>query len=208
MDSSQKFLVQMSGAPGSGKSTMSKLLAKSIDAIIIDHDMIKSFFLESDFPWEQSTRLTYRLQWTLAEDLIRQERNVIMDSTCNYENVLNQGTDLAKRYGYDYSYVECRVKDVELLDQRLRKRTPQRSQRTGVCQPPKGAINATHTDEEYLALFTRWIDNPVRPANNIIVVDSKSVNPEKCLEYILKQIVNVKGPELNDSTASLPTHAG
>jgi predicted kinase len=190
MDQPLKLLIQMSGAPGSGKSTTAKLLAEAIDGVIVNHDLIKSFFLENNFPWQQSTQLTYRFQWTLAEDLIKQGRNVIMDSTCNYDNVLDQGMDLASRYGFEYKYIECHVKDIDLLDQRLRGRVPLRSQRTGVTRPPSDAFNGPHNEEEYRALFTRWIDNPKRPSEDVIVVDSKSVSPEKCLEYILKQIIH------------------
>src|ERR1700742_1515168 len=131
----RKLLIQMSGAPGSGKSTVANLLAQSIDGVIIDHDLIKSFFLENDIVdivFAQSGKLAYRFQWVLAEDMIKQGRNVIIDSTCNYKDTLDQGTTLAQQYGYDYRYVECRVDDIDLLDRRLCNRVPLRSQRTGV----------------------------------------------------------------------------
>lgn len=90
--SSQKFLIQMSGAPGSGKSTLANLLAKSINGVVINHDLIKSFFLENDNDFEQAAKLAYRLDRVLAEDLMKQGRNVIIDSVCNYEEVLEAGT--------------------------------------------------------------------------------------------------------------------
>jgi predicted kinase len=182
-----KVFVQMSGAPGSGKSTMANLLAKSIDGVVINHDLIKSFFLENDVVFDQSTKLTYSFQGILAEDMMKQGRNVIMDSTCNYNNVLNKGIALARQYDYDYRYVECRVKDVNLLDRRLRSRDPLRSQRTGVNRPPRDASGAVHSEAEYLTLFKRWIENPSRPAGDSIVVDSTG-NAEECLDYVLKQI--------------------
>lgn len=52
-----KLLIQMSGAPGSGKSTLASLLAQSIDAVVINHDLVKSFFLEISIFFDQSAKL-------------------------------------------------------------------------------------------------------------------------------------------------------
>jgi predicted kinase len=43
----RELFVQMSGAPGSGKSTAAGQLAKSIDAVVINHDLLKTLFLEN-----------------------------------------------------------------------------------------------------------------------------------------------------------------
>ena len=187
----RKLLIQMSSAPGSGKSTVANLLAQSIDGVVINHDLIKSFFLEVDISFDQSAKLTYRFDWILAEDMIKQGRNVIIDSTCNYNEVLDQGTALARQYGYDYRYVECRVDDVDLLHRRLCNRVSLRSQRTGVNRPPPDASGARHS-EDYRALFKRWIESPCRLAGDAIVVDSTG-SPEECLDYILKQMVPLSG---------------
>ena len=180
------LLIQMSGAPGSGKSTVANLLAQSINAVVINHDLIRSFFLEEEILFDQSAKLSYRFQWILAEDIIKQGRNVVIDSTCNYEEVLDQGTALARQYSYDYRYVGCKVDDVDLLDRRLRSRVPLRSQRTGVDRPPPDATGARHSEDSQ-ALFKRWIEFPCRPTGNAIIVDSIS-SPEECLDYVLKHL--------------------
>ncbi|RDL42562.1 Uncharacterized protein BP5553_02541 [Venustampulla echinocandica] len=177
----------MAGAPGSGKSTVANLLAQSINGVVIDHDLLRSFFLENDMLFEQSAKLSYRFQWILAEDMIKQGRSVIIDSPCNYNETLDQGTALARQYGFDYRYVECRVNDVEVLDRRLRNRIPVRSQRTGVSLPPPDATSARH-DEDHHVIFKRWIERLCRPDGDVIVVDSTS-SPEECRDYILKQIL-------------------
>jgi dephospho-CoA kinase len=46
------FLLQMAGYPGSGKSTLSKKIAKTTGAIVIDRDVIKSSLIVSDVPEE------------------------------------------------------------------------------------------------------------------------------------------------------------
>jgi predicted kinase len=184
----------MSGAPGSGKTTLGTLLAKapSIDGVLIDHDMIKSFFLDSDITFDQSTKLGYNFQLVLAEEMLKQGRNVVIDSTCNSETSLNRGMALARKLGYEYKYVECRVKvdNIDLLDKRIQSREQKRSQRKAVSTPPRDAGSAAyHGDEGYRELFRKWIENPCRPNDDeIIVVYSSQYSPEKCLEHVLQQI--------------------
>ena len=183
---------------------MAELLAQSINGVIINHDLIKSFFLEKDISFNESSKLTYGLDWVLAEDMIKQKRNIVMDSICNYNEVLEQGTALARRYGYDYRYVECRVKDIDLLDRRLRDRVPMRCQLTGVTRPPPD-VSGAHQTEDYHALYKKWMESPCRPADNSIVVDS-SGSMEESLDYVLKQIILPTGMQTINH-ANLKSHS-
>ncbi|TVY34094.1 hypothetical protein LSUB1_G006173 [Lachnellula subtilissima] len=178
----------MSGGPGSGKSTIANLLAQSIDGVVINHDLIKSFFLENGMLFDQAAKFAYGLDWRLAEDLIKQGRSVILDSVCNYNETLDRGTALAKLYGYEYKYVDCRVDDVDLLDRRLQSRVSLRSQRTGMDCPPRDVEGARDT-RDYRAVFERWIEDSSCPAGIAVVVDSTR-SPEKCRDDILEQIVS------------------
>ena len=73
----------MSGAPGSGKSTVTNLLAQSIDAVVVN----QVFFVESNTLFDQSGKLTYRFDWILAEDIIKQRWSVIIDCSCNFNEL-------------------------------------------------------------------------------------------------------------------------
>jgi predicted kinase len=64
-----KLFVQISGAPGAGKSTVAGLLVPLIGAVVIDHDVIRSCHLDSDVPFEEAAKHAYRLQWTLPTPL-------------------------------------------------------------------------------------------------------------------------------------------
>lgn len=154
--------------------------------MIISHDIIRAFFLENDNPPDQSAKLAYRFQWILAEDMIKQGRTIIIDSTCSYKETLDRGTALARQYNYDYRYVECKVDDIDVLDGRLRRRVSLRSQAKGVNISPPDARGACN-NEDNRELFKRWMDRPCRPTSDAIIVDSTG-SPEKCLDYILKQI--------------------
>ncbi|KAI9675067.1 MAG: hypothetical protein M1817_001474 [Caeruleum heppii] len=186
--SSQRLFIQMSGAPGSGKSTIARLLRRSIGGVVIDHDVLRSTFLDgSDHQFDQAAKYAYQLQWTLAEDVMKQGLDVIVDSTCNFKEVLDRGSALAKQFGHTYWYVECKVQDIDLLDQRLRSRDPMTSQRTAVDCPPAAAAHGDRAVQDSRALFRTWIENPCRPEDGAVIVDSTG-NPEMLRDFILKQI--------------------
>ncbi|EPS36072.1 hypothetical protein H072_10449 [Dactylellina haptotyla CBS 200.50] len=184
----QKLFIQMSGAPGSGKSTVASLLAKSLDCVIINHDRIKSFFLENNIPFREASKLVYSFDWVLAEDLLKQGRSVILDSTCNYDETLLQGTNLASRYNRKYIYIECRVNDIDLLDRRLAQRESLCSQRTGVNQSPDLNSGADNSAEDSKALFIKWIESPCRPSDDSAIIVDATLPPADCLDYILERI--------------------
>ena len=185
-----KLIVQMSGAPGSGKSTVARLLRQSLGGAIIDHDVLRSTLLEpAILPFDQAAKQAYLLQWRLAEDMMKQDvDSVIIDSACNYPEVLKQGRSL----GYVYWYVECRVGDLDLLDRRLRARLPMVSQRSAVDCPPTAAQgNGARVGEGSSALFAKWMESPCRPDDDdeghVIVVDA-TASPELLHGQILSRL--------------------
>ncbi|CAG8952859.1 hypothetical protein HYFRA_00007573 [Hymenoscyphus fraxineus] len=97
----RKFFIQLSGSPGSGKSTLATHLAPSLNAVIFSHDSVRSTLLAS-LPFDAAAKLTYEIGWTIAHDLMAQNKNVIMDSTCNYQETLDRGEELAREGGFEY----------------------------------------------------------------------------------------------------------
>ncbi|KAI1818658.1 P-loop containing nucleoside triphosphate hydrolase protein [Poronia punctata] len=180
----RKFIIQMSGAPGSGKSTLASLLGRSTGAVVIDHDQLRSAML--DLPFDQAAKLAYRVQWSLVREMARQGHNVIIDSTCNYPEVLDRGTECAREHGYAYWYVECRADDIELLDSRLRARDPLPSQRTAVDRPPQ--VAGVVGDQR--AVFRKWMTDPCRPQEDsaIIIVESTG-EPKQLRDQVLAKIL-------------------
>jgi predicted kinase len=177
----------MSGAPGSGKSTTANLLAPKIDAYTIPHDTIKSALLEENIAFDQAAKIAYRIDWALAEDLMRQGRSVILDSVCNYQEALDQGSALARKYRYAYWYVEIRagVDDLALLDGRLRSRTSLRAQRTSVEDRPSDANGMIQEDGQ--ERLKKWM-NPCRPDNSKVIVVAAAGSLDERIDYILEQL--------------------
>jgi predicted kinase len=100
------FFVQMSGFPGSGKSTLAREIANRTGAIIIDHDISKSTLLSSlqDVPMDLNLtgKVAYNIDWSFIEFYLSQGKDVIFDSPCLYEVMIEKGTALAKNYQANY----------------------------------------------------------------------------------------------------------
>ncbi|KAI1111840.1 P-loop containing nucleoside triphosphate hydrolase protein [Nemania sp. NC0429] len=197
-----KLIIQMSGAPGSGKSTIARLLRPHINGVVIDHDVLRSSLLVSSAAstpsaFDHAAKQAYELQWALAGDLMRQGVDaVIIDSACNYAALLERGSSLAAEHGYRYWYVECRVGDgdVDLLDRRLRARPAMPSQRSAVDGPPAAAAAArgdgsrVGEDEDARALFARWMRSPCRPDGGRLIAVDSTARPETVRDEILARM--------------------
>lgn len=122
----------MSGFPGSGKSTLSREIAKRTGAVIIDHDIVKSALLHSvDIDMidaKVAGKISYNIDWSLIDFHLSQGQNVIFDSPCLYQEMVDKGIDLSKKYNAKYKYVECYLNDFEEVNNRLRNRVRMVSQ--------------------------------------------------------------------------------
>ena len=184
-----QLVVQMSGAPGAGKSTIGNLLANTIGAVLIDHDVLRSFFLDIGEDFDIAAKHAYHLQWVLTEFYLKKQRSVVVDSTCNFQVTLDTGSNLAQRYACKYRYIECRLGDINELENRLKSRDPLRSQRKSIYSNPADfqKLNGPGLKPDAAATFQTWIDSPCRPSHGVIVIHTTK-DPATCLQDLLKQI--------------------
>lgn len=126
------FFLQMSGFPGSGKSTLSREIARRLDAVIVDHDVTKTALLESTAQHSLDPglagKIAYDLDWALVEFHLSLGRNVILDSPCLYDVMIERGLAITENSGATYRYVECLVDDIDEINRRLRERNRKLSQ--------------------------------------------------------------------------------
>lgn len=126
------FFLQMSGFPGSGKSTLSRLIGQETKAVIIDHDVVKTAMLESLGDGVLDSRrvggIAYDIEWALIDFHLSEAHSVILDSPCLYHRMLVKGAELTKKYNVDYKYIECVIDDLDELDRRLKTRRRMMSQ--------------------------------------------------------------------------------
>jgi predicted kinase len=130
------LLIQMSGVPGAGKSTLARTIGRHTGAVVLDHDVVKTALLEAGVPWPDAGRASYQTLQVLAKSLLDQQHSVVLDSPCLYQDLLDAGLRVAEETGACYRYVECVVDDFSEIDRRLRGRTSLSSQRAALDAPP------------------------------------------------------------------------
>jgi predicted kinase len=91
------FFVQMSGAPGAGKTTIASAIAQQTGAVVIDHDVTKSALLAAAVPVPIAGHASYTVLDALARHLLQQGHSVIFDSPCFYQELLERGNDWRRR---------------------------------------------------------------------------------------------------------------
>lgn len=169
------FFVQMSGFPGSGKSTLSRQIANRTEAVIIDHDVVKSSLLHSlegvPIDAKLAGKISYNIDWSLIEFQLSQGNNVIFDSPCLYEEMIEKGAALTNKYNVKYKYVECYLDDINEINLRLKNRERMISQ-----------IREIKSVDD----FKYTIENSKKPPQ----VKSLLVNTRQPIEIYLQEVIN------------------
>ncbi|MDW0118352.1 AAA family ATPase [Sporosarcina thermotolerans] len=169
------FFVQMSGFPGSGKSTLSRQIAKRTGAVIIDHDIVKSALLnsidDSSIDAKFAGKISYNIDWSLIEFYLSQGQNVVFDSPCFYQEMVDKGLELSKKYNVKYKYVECYLNDFDEVNNRLKNRVRMVSQISGI-----------NSEEDFI--YT--LENSKKPTGcKCLIVDTG-----KPLESYIDKVIN------------------
>lgn len=123
------FFIQMSGVPGSGKSTLSKSISKHLDVVVVDHDVTKTALMgmgNNQLSSLDIGKVSYDIDWLLIETLLSQN----FDSLCLYDEIIEKGMALSEKYHATYKYVECKNTDFNDIMQRLKSRKAKISQIT------------------------------------------------------------------------------
>ncbi|WP_433008626.1 AAA family ATPase [Kribbella sp. CA-294648] len=165
----------MSGVPGSGKSTVAAHVVHTFGAVAVDYDVIKSALLGAGFDLASSTKAAYEVMYAQARHVLAQGHPVVMDSPCFWPRILTEGMEIAREHNATYRYIECQVRDLKILDERLRQRPRLRSHRRGVNHPPLDLGNELADGE---ALFRDGMNRIQRPPGNYLQLDMHQPLPE------------------------------
>lgn len=143
---SRLYLLQLAGAPGSGKSRLASAVAGRCPAVVLNSDVLKSALLDAGVPWALAGPAAYQAMGAQAGDLLAQGRSVILDSPSHYPHIPERGQRVARAHGARYRFIELDCPDLDELNRRLAGRTPLRSQMPTLDQPPPdGTSTAVRT---------------------------------------------------------------
>ena len=83
------------GLPGSGKTTLAKMIAPRLNAVLLNADEVRKESNDWDFSEDGRKRQSLRM-WSLAEEAIDRNRVVVADFICPTEQT-------RKQFGADYT---------------------------------------------------------------------------------------------------------
>lgn len=110
--------------------------------------------------------------------------NVIHDSPCIYHELLEK-IQIAEKYLFQYKFVDCVVKDMNVINQRLRTRKCKRSQ-------------IPETSEEY---YQATLKSTQYPSSNYLVVNSDSP-VESYIDDVIEYLKNSLIQNITEKTVS------
>jgi len=105
------MLVLVCGLPATGKSTVSRNIAKKLKATILSTDIIrKQLFSNPTYAGEEK-KLIYKTMFLIVEYLLRSDRNVVMDGTFYKSSLRHQVYNISKKTGTRIAIIECRAQN-------------------------------------------------------------------------------------------------
>ena len=102
------MIILIMGLPGSGKTTLAKLLAPMFNAVWLNADQVRKEADDWDFSEEGRTRQSLRM-WTLAEEAVNNNRVVVADFVCPTE-------ETRKQFNADYTIWMDTIKEGRFED--------------------------------------------------------------------------------------------
>jgi predicted kinase len=122
------LLVVFAGAPGVGKSTLARALARELRAAYLDKDTIKTAAVELgralkvENAMQFAGALSYTLLIPLARDNLTVGTHVIIDSPAGYRTFQDAIEQLVRSVKVNFKLIECITTDEALLRERIERR--------------------------------------------------------------------------------------
>ncbi len=107
MQTGSSTFIVMRGYPGTGKSTIARLLATALHAPLIDRDIIRQMAVDFFGDLPQVGQFSYELMFALAREQLRLGLSVVVDTPLTYRTTYEQCKELAKTFHAHMLVVHC-----------------------------------------------------------------------------------------------------
>ena len=116
------MLVLIIGLPGTGKTTFANALEQEIGAVHLNSDIIRTTSGRRGKYDASSKAAVYKELYDRAEELLDQQRDVVVDATL-YKEVLRQPFEkLAKKYKTSIKWIELKADEAVIKERVSKKR--------------------------------------------------------------------------------------
>ncbi len=120
------MLIIVAGLPATGKSTLAKRLAKKLNAVVLNTDVIRKEIFPKPKYTEEEKRIVYDVLFLLTKYLLMNGINVILDGTFYKRSIRHKAYDIAKKLGKTFIVIEC-ICNEDVVRERLKKRRKEKS---------------------------------------------------------------------------------
>lgn len=142
------MLIAMAGLPGAGKTTLAEVVGARRKIPVLSVDQIETAILKAGIAAGQPIGLAaYLVAESLAESLLMNDRDVIIDAVNAVDPAREQWVNLAERTGSGIRFIEVVCSDREVHKQRLVERAEKRE---------LSAVPTLNAVEHNLDEYTAW----------------------------------------------------
>lgn len=120
-----RTLIALSGLPGTGKSTVARILQSRLQIPVFAKDELEAVLVRSELASVSHPQLGtcgYEILTRCAESVLTAGGSVVLDSVCSFESIRNSWRSLAEIHGADFRVIECVCSAPEIHRQRLASR--------------------------------------------------------------------------------------
>jgi predicted kinase len=155
MDSTPLTLVMLAGMPGTGKSTLARAIAASLNWLVLDKDIIHTTLLHAGVPMADAGVMAYKVVLKQAEDIVvLQRHSLVLDTAGRQPIILSEVNRMVKSSQARLKVIRC-VLAPHMRARRLKGREAEAAQWTAdLTVPEQEDIWYAHLPEDALMLDT------------------------------------------------------
>ncbi len=109
------------GLPGTGKTTLAKMIADETKSFVLNTDIIRRKIIDDPKYTEREKELIYNLLFEIAEKFLMTGKNVVLDGTFYREELRKKDKKMAERAKSKYKIIEVTCSE-EIIRKGMEKR--------------------------------------------------------------------------------------